>query len=225
LGSDSYTVFLDLDGTLTRINSGYALVRTAYARNLIGPGGITRSLILSVAYKTRLAPADRIIESMGSWLSGMDPKDLEDTAVAAVEKYLIPSVFPAAAAEIERHKSDGAILVLLSSAVAEICKPFAAALSIDHVLCTEMEKNGTKLTGLPSGKYCYGEEKKRRMENFCAVNNRDLNKSWYYADSYSDLPALGLTGHPVCINPDKKLRKAANEKGWKVLYWGRSLQK
>ena len=34
-----------------------------------------------------------------------------------------------------------------------------------------------------------------------------------------DLPALSSIGFPVCINPDKRLKKIAAEKSWKVYYW------
>ena len=49
----------------------------------------------------------------------------------------------------------------------------------------------------------------------------DLAKSYAYSDSASDLPMLRLVGHPVAVNPDKPLAKAAREERWEVLRFDR----
>jgi len=44
----------------------------------------------------------------------------------------------------------------------------------------------------------------------------DLTKSFAYSDSVTDLPLLQAVGNPVAVNPDKELRKAAEEHGWPI---------
>ncbi len=44
----------------------------------------------------------------------------------------------------------------------------------------------------------------------------DLEASWAYSDSVTDLPMLEAVGHPVAVNPDKTLRRVAEERGWEV---------
>jgi phosphoserine phosphatase len=42
-----------------------------------------------------------------------------------------------------------------------------------------------------------------------------------YSDSHTDLPFLEAVGHPVAVNPDRKLRRIASQRGWPVLEFGR----
>ncbi|MGB9880172.1 MAG: HAD family hydrolase, partial [Anaerolineae bacterium] len=38
-------------------------------------------------------------------------------------------------------------------------------------------------------------------------------------DSHSDLPLLELVGHPVAVNPDPRLKRVAQKRGWPVEYF------
>jgi len=44
----------------------------------------------------------------------------------------------------------------------------------------------------------------------------DLERSYAYSDSIADLPMLEAVGHPVAVNPDKELRKQAEEREWDI---------
>jgi phosphoserine phosphatase len=45
----------------------------------------------------------------------------------------------------------------------------------------------------------------------------DLDACTAYTDSHTDLPLLEAVGHPVAVNPDRKLRRIAAARGWPVL--------
>src|SRR5690606_37098999 len=44
----------------------------------------------------------------------------------------------------------------------------------------------------------------------------DLASSFAYGDSMHDVPILSTVGHPVAINPDRRLRRHAQRVGWPV---------
>jgi phosphoserine phosphatase len=90
---------------------------------------------------------------------------------------------------------------------------------MDDIICSEMEVKNNLLTGHPVGRLCYGDEKVRRLREYCEKNNSTPSQSWYYADALIDFPVLSIVGFPVCVNPDRKLRKKAREKGWKIYSW------
>jgi hypothetical protein len=48
---------------------------------------------------------------------------------------------------------------------------------------------------------------------------RDINLSdcWGYADSHYDTAFLAALGHPVAVNPDRRLRAAATNRQWPVI--------
>ncbi|HYA52228.1 MAG TPA: HAD-IB family hydrolase, partial [Streptosporangiaceae bacterium] len=41
-----------------------------------------------------------------------------------------------------------------------------------------------------------------------------------YSDSVTDLPMLEIVGHPRAVNPDRALRRIAQQRGWPVLTFG-----
>jgi len=44
-----------------------------------------------------------------------------------------------------------------------------------------------------------------------------LPRSYAYSDSITDLPMLEIVGNPRAVNPDRALRKVAQQRGWPVL--------
>ena len=214
-----YIVFFDLDGTLISVNSGYALVKEARRRKMITPVEIARALCLSVLYKLKVFSAGNVIKSMGKWLKGTDHSLFRQVAISATERYLVSTVYPEALDEIKLHREKKATIVLLTSAVAEIAEYITENLGLDACVSTVMESHNGTLTGNPMGEYCYGTEKEKRLLEFCRINGYEPSDSFCYADASSDLPALLASGHPVCVNPDRKLRRTAINKGWPVRDW------
>ena len=49
--------------------------------------------------------------------------------------------------------------------------------------------------------------------------SNDLGASWFYTDSYTDLPMLERVAHRVAVNPDPRLRRTARSRGWPVEDW------
>jgi HAD superfamily hydrolase (TIGR01490 family) len=136
-----------------------------------------------------------------------------------LKELLIPSVYSEARKEILLHKEKYARVVILSSALTPICREMAKNLDMDDYIGTEMEIMDNCLTGVTAGALCYGSEKAVRLRQFCEINNTSPSAAWYYGDSYSDLEVLSAVGNPVCINPDSSLRKAAMQRGWKIVRW------
>lgn len=219
ISEKDYIVFFDLDRTIIGMNSGYAMGVVAYRKGLMGKYILVRALLRIILYRLKMISAEAIINDMGKWLAGTDESSVEQLAIEAVDKYLVNSVFRDFRQTLAGHKSKSARTAILSSAISEICNPIAERIGIDFVICTTMERRDGILTGLPSGRYCYGEEKGKRLLDYCLRNGIDPGETWYYADSVSDLAALSLTGNPVCVNPDSKLRKIALEKKWPIEIW------
>jgi phosphoserine phosphatase len=76
-----------------------------------------------------------------------------------------------------------------------------------------------KLTGGINRPLCYGEGKVLRSKKLAKTHHINLENSYFYTDSYSDLPMLQIVGHPFIINPDPRLKRTAREKKWPILDW------
>ena len=42
----------------------------------------------------------------------------------------------------------------------------------------------------------------------------DFDRSYFYSDSFNDLPLLARVTHPVAVNADARLTEHANAQGW-----------
>jgi HAD superfamily hydrolase (TIGR01490 family) len=212
-------VFFDLDRTIIREISGKAIVRMAWTKGLISLPELARAFYLNLLFMSRLRNPLSVIDDMAGWVKGMAESEMAELCMLVFSEVLFPSVFREARNEINIHKNNDATVIILSSALDFICSAMSDSLGMDGYLCSSLETKEGYLTGKPEGRICYGEEKLHRLTGYCAANNIYLSDLWYYSDSISDLPVLSYVGKPVCVNPDRKLRKEALKRGWKILYW------
>lgn len=214
---DRYVAFFDIDKTILNLNSARVLVIEAYKRKLMPLTSLLYALYLSFLYKFNLAKTTIIVHKMTKWMKGVDTELFKNFALEIVNNSLIQSIRPEIQREINFHKSNGAHIAVLSSALPEICIPLAQHMSIDDVICSKLETNNGYFTGFANGILCFGKEKLIQMTKFCNKNNYNINKAWYYADSITDAPVLLQVGNPVCVNPDNKLKKLAEENNWRII--------
>ena len=73
------------------------------------------------------------------------------------------------------------------------------------------------------GPACFGRGKVHWAEDLGSRRSLDLDKSWFYTDSYTDLPMLERVGNRVIVNPDPRLRRAARRRGWVVESWSEAI--
>jgi hypothetical protein len=64
--------------------------------------------------------------------------------------------------------------------------------------------------------YAYGEQKAVAIRELAVRDGLDLAGSYAYSDSLTDLPMLDAVGHPVAVNPDRDLRRVAEEREWEI---------
>jgi HAD superfamily hydrolase (TIGR01490 family) len=214
-----YTVFFDLDHTLISAVSGRELAYSAIRKGYLQPADIFKNAVTYFLYKIYLIDPQTMAEKMIRWTRGIPKDKIDDLCLAITESRLIPSIYKEAVLEIEFHRRNNARIVILSASVLQVCSAIAEKTCADDIICTVLESKDGYLTGAASGRLCFGDEKKERLMDYCYKNNTNISESFYYGDSISDLPVFLAAGHPVCINPDRKLKKAATERGWKILNW------
>ena len=67
-------------------------------------------------------------------------------------------------------------------------------------------------------------EKVVALREDAAAHGIDLSRCWSYSDSISDEPMLSAVGHPVAVNPDRDLRRLAQERDWPVRDFARPVR-
>ena len=212
-----YVAFFDLDKTLLSINSGSVLVREAYKRGIMSISDLLNAIFLSLLYKFHLRDTSLIVSGMGRWLKGVTLYEMDALAEHVVNERLIKAIRPEIFSEITIHRENNAEIVILSSAIVQICKPVGFYIGADNIICTEMETLDGVFTGRAENKFCFEDEKRIRLIQYCEMRNYNLSEAFYYGDSISDLAALEVVGHPVCVQPDRRLSRISYKNGWRIL--------
>ena len=128
-----------------------------------------------------------------------------------------PILLPAATRLLEKHRQDGAILLIITATNRFVTAPIAERLGVDELLATEPEFRDGAYTGEVIDPPCFRDGKVRRLEQWLKHNGANLAQSWFYSDSHNDLPLLERVSSPVAVDPDETLRQHAEMKGWPII--------
>ena len=120
---------------------------------------------------------------------------------------------------IAEHRDSGHQLVILTSSTPYIAEPLARHLDVPHVICTRPHVQEGRFLGTCERPTCYGTGKVYHAERFAKEHGIRLEDSYFYTDSYSDLPMLLRVGHRRVVNPDGRLSRYAKKSGWPVETW------
>ena len=118
---------------------------------------------------------------------------------------------------IERHRSIGDHLVLMSASTDIYVRAIGTRLGFDDVICTELEWQGDRLTGALSSPNIRGAEKTR-----CLVQLRTESPAariTAYANAGSDLEHLALADQGVLVNGSLWNRLRAARRGIERATW------
>ena len=139
-------------------------------------------------------------------------------------EYLRKQVFPHLRLEsqtlVQKHRSDGYTVALVTGTHSYVTRPIAAAFEIEHLIAVEPEEANGEFTGRYLPPHTYQEGKLRAVELFLAKRGTrlgELEDSVFYSDSINDLPLLEAVKRPVITNGDPRLHTLAEERGWQVL--------
>lgn len=131
---------------------------------------------------------------------------------------VLPRLYPRMLQVAWDHQDAGRRVYICTAATQDMAQLLARVLGLDGGLGTRLEVDDDGvLTGRITGPFNYGKGKPIRMRELAATEGIDLQRSWAYSDSASDLPMLRAVGHPVVVNPDAELARVAREEGWDVM--------
>lgn len=211
--------FFDVDRTLLAGASGFHLARPMRTRGLLTTRQLVRSALLGIAFArqgTTHEQLDRFTATLSQLIRGWD----RDTLVAIVEDELElrvrPMVFQEALERLAHHKAQGHSVYAVSATMEEIIEPLAALLGMDGAIATRLEVVDGAFTGEVELAN-HGVEKANRLRAFAQDNDIDLDASSAYSDSITDAEFLRAVGRPYAVNPDRQLRRLAEDEGWGIL--------
>jgi HAD superfamily hydrolase (TIGR01490 family) len=211
--------FFDLDKTIISRSSSLALSRPMYRAGMVSRGQLLRGAYAQLVYL--LVGADerkmeRLKDGMLALTKGWDRTQVEDLVREVLLDVIDPYVYQEALDLMELHRSEGRRIYIVSSSPEEVVKPLAAHFGVSGVIATraEIDDDGRYTGELEF--YSYGEQKGEAIRALSERSDLDLARSYAYSDSFTDVPMLEAVGNPVAVNPDRELRKHAEEHGWQI---------
>jgi HAD superfamily hydrolase (TIGR01490 family) len=212
--------FFDLDRTLISGSSGLPWARAAAKAGLISRGQMLRWGVDALRFRLRGASdaaTEKLMGEVREVFRGTSARQLARLAPEVLVGVL-PRIYPEMLEEVHAHQDAGRPTFIVSAAGDELVQILARILYMDGAIGTayEVGEDGI-LTGELGGAFMYGEGKVEAMRRFADEHGIDLEASYAYSDSASDLPMLSAVGNPVVVNPDDDLARVARERGWRVM--------
>jgi phosphatidylglycerophosphatase C len=151
----------------------------AFALRLI-PNHVAKQKLMLLTLKNRTIP--EMDDWANRWLANDFPGQLQGWTMA----------------RLAEHQQAGHCCVMVSASPDIYLKRVAEQLGFDALLCTEMEVEGGRLTGLMKTPNCHGEQKVLRLkawmaERFAADGGAEV--MYAYGDTSGDKPMLRMAVH------------------------------
>jgi HAD superfamily hydrolase (TIGR01490 family) len=206
-----------MDHTLIDANSG-----RVYARALSKEGQLNLLQSLKVAvliarYKIAGSDMSDMLRGVVQGLQGKPEQEVVARCARLFHAEIAPTLFTEALAVVQTHRAAGEPIVVLSASTPYFVRLLADHISADGYLCTRpLVENGI-FTGACDEPVCYGPGKLEWARRYCSQHGLSLSHSAFYTDSYSDVSVLEAVGRPVVVNPDPRLRRHAQRRGWPIV--------
>jgi HAD superfamily hydrolase (TIGR01490 family) len=211
--------FFDLDKTIIAKSSAFVFSRPLFQEGLINRRAVLKSSYAQFMFL--LAGADteqmeRMRARITAQCTGWDIAQVTAIVEETLHDIVDPLVYAEATELIASHRERGEDIVVVSASGAEIVQPIAKMIGATHTVATRMVTQDGRYTGEVEF-YCAGVNKALAARELARQHGYELQRCHAYSDSITDLPLLEAVGHPTAVNPDRALRREAQQRGWPVL--------
>ena len=213
--------FFDLDNTIVQGASIFHFAKGMYRRGFFDARTIVKALwfqtYFRAAGKEKAAHVADARETMLSFIAGHTVAEITQVGVEVYVESVAARMWPGTRAIAQLHLDAGQQVWLVTAAPVEMAGIIASRLGLTGALGTTAEHDAEGVyTGRLVGDLLHGPAKAEAVRDLATEHGLDLARSFAYSDSYNDLPMLSLVGHPVAINPDRRLAALAEDQDWQV---------
>lgn len=162
---------------------------------------------------------EKLRETVLRLTRGWDQNQIAAIVRESLADTIEPIVFDEALERIRQHQAWGHKVFIVSASPEEVVAPIAQLLGVDEAIATRAELDEHGRYSGRTERYVYGEEKVAAIREVAERDGLDLEQSWAYSDSATDVPMLSAVGHAVAVNPDRELARVARARGWQIERW------
>ena len=217
------TVFFDLDKTLLDVNSGSEWLKHEFKAGRVTLWQTLQAIVWLLLYHFFGADMTRPLRLAMQSLAGAEEAEIVARSDAFYQSHMTGHLRPGARKALDFHRAQGHSLVLLTSSSVYLARRVSEDLQLDGYLATSLGVDAQgKLTGAPGAEICFGPGKVVLAKKYLEEHGGSLEQSMFYSDSYTDLPMMEAVAEAIAVNPDPKLHREAQRRGWPIRDWGTS---
>lgn len=211
------TAFFDVDGTLVRGATGMLALDVFRRAGYITHLNTMEAVIYHLLHRVGLMNAEDTYRKAIQPFVGHRVDEVARHVAECYRGRIRPAIYQRAVELAQEHHARGERVVLLSASSALLLEHFRDALPVDHILAFTQQSEAGRFIDAYERPVPYGRNKLLLAEHFLADHGGSLRESTYYADSITDLHLLEVVGSPKPVNPDLRLQRAAEKRGWPIL--------
>jgi len=209
-----------MDRTLLRVDSARLYTRFRRDKGEASLLDALRVALWATQYTLGVIDAPKVAKKALLGFRGRAESWLEESCAEWFPKYVLPELQQAGRRAVQQHREAGDFVAIVTGATRYVAEPVAAELGIEHVICSELELDVEgRFTGQIVEPLCYGLGKIARTARLAEREGFSLEDATFYSDSITDLPLLEVVKAPIVINPDRRLRRIAQQRGWPIEAW------
>jgi HAD superfamily hydrolase (TIGR01490 family) len=210
-------VFFDVDNVLIKDQTQKILLQFLFKKRKISIFFFIKIYLWFLLYKFSLIEDTiNIRKKAYNVLTNWSISETERFFEIFFDQEIKPRIFNKSISIIKNHINQNHEVILISASLFEIVDKLRGFLSLRFVISTKLKRINGRYTGEILGVVPYGKNKVEEVKRLIEDNNFTLENSYAYTDHFSDLPLLELVTNPVTVNPDRKLRRIAKERGWAI---------
>lgn len=207
----------DIDSTLLKGNIGLTYSIILMKKGFFKPVGLIKIFYYALQYKLGRINYDKAMKSIYTLSKGWKKKELENYMDKYYSTKIRPRIYGDMRRAITEHRKERRIIIFATNGWNIMAENLAKDLNPDIFLATEAEISEGKCTGKLK-QVCHSWKKAELVKNTATKHNIDLKKSFAYSDHISDRFLLESVGTAFAVHPDRKLKKLAEKKGWRIIY-------
>jgi HAD superfamily hydrolase (TIGR01490 family) len=215
--SPSRLIIFDLDHTLISVASSYLYMKSLYQRGLVSMKTVIKAVFIKWKYFFSPMSLEELHKQVfDKMLKGFSLEALEEHVEEFLKQLLPKAIYEPAFKELREAQERGDHIVLISSAPDFLVRAFATYFHIEHWDSTVYAVDKKRCL-CNIAKLMVGRTKKQSMLEIRRRLGLSKNETVVYSDSHDDLPLFLQAGHPVAVNPDRRLAKIAKQLNWRVI--------
>lgn len=212
----SSIAFFDVDHTLIDGNSGFYTSMRLVRHGVMKKRRVVQAVYYSLAALLFHQDIKKIYQTAITDLAGCTLDQVLKIGEECFEQDIKPRLYSDGMKSIREHQKRGDHVVFLTAAPYMLIHWFQDHVGVEEAHCMGPELNNGILSDQLISPLCHAEGKIYYAEQSSKKHNIPLSDCYFYSDHMSDLPLLEKVGHPCVVNPNRKLKRLAKERGWPI---------